>query len=170
MIPIKDFDRYLIDEYGNIRNSKSGRVMKHALNTKGYHFIMLSLNGRKKTFLVSRLVYQAFIGELIACLDVNHIDGNKNNNHVSNLELITRKENIRKAVLTNNIKSGFSSPLSKQVLQIDKHSGIVIMEHGSVSSAARFVGKAPSLISLAACGHRRSAYGFMWSFSKQKQQ
>lgn len=169
MLPIKGYERYLINDRGIILNSHTGRELKHAINKKGYHFIVLSKNGYQKNFMVSRLVYQTFSGyELHSHLEVNHIDGNKDNNHISNLELITHHENVLKAVATGNIKSGFACHRSRPVDQIDVMTGKVIRKHGSVSEAGRFMGKNPSLISLAASGKRKTIYGFKWKFSELK--
>ena len=82
---------YTIDEFGNIFNSK-GVKMKSRLDKQGYEVIILTVNYIRYNRKVHRLVMQAFTGFNI--LDVNHIDGNKKNNHLSNLEYCSRKYNI----------------------------------------------------------------------------
>jgi hypothetical protein len=57
--------------------------------------ICLWKDGEEKTFLVSRLIAMAFLPTPYECLTVNHIDGNPSNNHVENLEWVTRADNIK---------------------------------------------------------------------------
>lgn len=59
----------------------------------GYH----SINYKNKTYLVHRLIWETFVGEIPKGLQINHIDGNKSNNRLSNLEVVTPAENIRHA-------------------------------------------------------------------------
>lgn len=71
------------------------RILKLGLNSQGYPKICLSKNGKAKTFRVNRLVLAAFKGE--TSLECNHIDGNKENNRVENLEYCTNSENKKHA-------------------------------------------------------------------------
>lgn len=84
---------YQIDEYGNIYSNLSKKYLKSFVTSKGYRSI--ELQGKK--YLVHRLVLQAF-NPINEKLDCNHIDGNKLNNHISNLEWLTRKQNIHHAI------------------------------------------------------------------------
>lgn len=79
-----------------------GRFHEYKIQTTtaGYKQIQATINGKRKTFMVHRLVAMAFIeGREIKC-EVNHIDGDKSNNHASNLEWCTEKENIHHAIRT----------------------------------------------------------------------
>lgn len=154
------FENYLVSDTGIVRNKKSGRILKISTSPKGYKFYQLRENGKSKTILVSRLVYQKFVGEIPDGYDINHIDGDKSNNHYSNLEAITHHENVLHAVKIGLIKSGRANKYSKQVCQI-KWSGEKIF-HGSIHEAARSLGKDPTLISLCVNGRRRTAYGSFW--------
>lgn len=85
---------YSIDRYGNIFNLTSKRFLKHSLGDDGYYKITLTDDDSiRKYFRVSRLVALAFIENPHNKPVVNHIDGNKINNHVSNLEWCTISEN-----------------------------------------------------------------------------
>lgn len=69
------------------------------------------LPGKERKYLVHRLVYQAFIGELDNTKVINHIDGNPKNNHVSNLEQVTQKENIHHAIKIGTFIPGNTRPI-----------------------------------------------------------
>jgi len=90
--------RYQADEEGNIwslpncRYSET-RLMRNTINRCGYKLVSINKDNKGKTFLVHRLVAAAFIPNPYNKETVNHIDGNKTNNHVSNLEWCTRSEN-----------------------------------------------------------------------------
>ena len=99
MKQIKDFDDYYVDEYGNIYSSKRGNLKKLSLilTHYGYHEVYLCGINRKFRAKVHRLVAEAFIDNQNDLPQVNHIDGNKLNNHVSNLEWCSQKENLKHA-------------------------------------------------------------------------
>ena len=97
---------YQVSDYGQVKslervvwNGKGNRVLKEkilkpCLSTNGYHQVNLWKDGKMKTFFVHRLVALAFLdGDHSST--VNHIDECKTNNHVSNLEYLTRVDNIR---------------------------------------------------------------------------
>lgn len=97
--PIPNYPEYLIDEYGSIFSLKSNKFIKLQLAKNGYvcaHII--NENGVKRK-TVHRMVADAFIPRGVGT-HVNHIDGNKLNNHVSNLEWVSISENILHAYRT----------------------------------------------------------------------
>lgn len=78
-----------------IHNFEKIKECKQTLNTYGYMTVNLCKNGKSNTKRVHRLVANAFLGE--SNLQVDHIDGNKQNNNLSNLEYVTPKENTNRA-------------------------------------------------------------------------
>ena len=91
-----------VSNYGRLRSldrvdaaghKLKGRIRKHGIDTDGYHIIGLCKDGKMRTFKVHRLVMESFSGMSSTALEVNHIDGNKGNNHVDNLEWSTCKDN-----------------------------------------------------------------------------
>lgn len=102
---------YEISNLGKVKRSKSGRrtfigkILRLRVSTGNYLYINLSKNGRQKTFLVHRLVAEAFLGPCPNEKEVNHKDGNKQNPYANNLEYVMPKENIKHAIelgLINN--------------------------------------------------------------------
>ena len=88
---IEERPNYSINEFGEIRNNKTGRILKSRVGTSGYMQIML---GRKTTPLyVHRLVAKAFIPNKKNLPQVDHINGDKTDNIVSNLRWVTASQN-----------------------------------------------------------------------------
>ena len=113
--PIPEFPKYLIDENGTIYGTKNNIVMKAVLNRSGYEKICLRDDtGKKHLKSVHHLVLSAFnepeyrrlkdsyVKGQNGYLVVNHIDSNRTNNHISNLEVVTQQENIRHGIEHGN--------------------------------------------------------------------
>ncbi len=101
---LKGYDNlYCINCFGDIvapsyvdKNKKIRKIklIKPTLTKKGYLRVALNKNGKQKRLYVHRLVAEAFIPKTENKPYINHIDGNKQNNHYSNLEWCTNRENI----------------------------------------------------------------------------
>ena len=79
------------DSRNHLRNSK---ILKQRQNKDGYMVIGLHKNGKETKYLIHRLVAQTFIDNPKKLPEINHIDENKHNNFVSNLEWCNRKYNV----------------------------------------------------------------------------
>lgn len=102
---VKSIDRIVEYENNGVIRSylKKGRILK-PIKLGNYQGVQLSVNGNKKNTYIHRLVAKHFIPNEHDLETVNHIDGNKNNNHVSNLEWLSQKDNnahARKTGLSN---------------------------------------------------------------------
>lgn len=86
--------KYWVSEYGDVVNAESGYVLKPTLSESGYLVVGKQITGDVG---LHRVVYTAFLGEIPDGLQINHIDGNKANNHLSNLEVCTPSENTKHA-------------------------------------------------------------------------
>jgi hypothetical protein len=96
---------------GRVRSLLRGtpRVLKTQTDNKGYHRVRVTVEREKMTFKVHREVAKAFIPNPNNLPQVNHIDGNKNNNSIQNLEWVTNKENAHHAIesgLWNSVFEG----------------------------------------------------------------
>lgn len=91
---ITNFENYEVSNYGQVRSKQysKNRILKPE-NSKGYLRVTFSKNNVQTRFLVHRLVACNFIENLDQKKCVNHIDGNKLNNNLSNLEWVTYSEN-----------------------------------------------------------------------------
>lgn len=84
------------DHLDRFRRIVNGRELTRDMSTTGYKRVAVRHNGQTKQY-VQWLVAEAFIGPRPPGLHINHIDGNKLNNHASNLEYVTHAENMRHA-------------------------------------------------------------------------
>lgn len=100
--PIKGYEgQYSIDEGGNVHNLKTNTILKHILKKNGYLVITLySENPRYYQVGIHRLLAIAFIPNPHDKKEVNHKDGNKQNNNLDNLEWVTSRENNIHALKT----------------------------------------------------------------------
>ena len=113
---IKGYEgHYQVSSAGQVRSLKrGGRLMSPAVSRTGYHQVNLYLEGRVKHFYEHRLVAAAFIRPIPDGMEVNHKDGDKSNNDVKNLEIVTSEENLRHARETGLMPSGGErSPVAK---------------------------------------------------------
>lgn len=86
-------DLYEVSIYGEVRNIKNKNIIKGDINSTGYRRVQMCRDGKVKKVFVHRLVAETFLNNYCEDLIVNHKDGNKLNNNISNLEWITRSEN-----------------------------------------------------------------------------
>jgi len=106
-LPIDGYDNYFVSNFGNVKNSKTNRILKSGNHPKGYKLVDISKNGIKKTFTVHRLVALAFLENPDNKQMIDHIDENKSNNNVKNLRWATSKENGCNQGKQINNTSGF---------------------------------------------------------------
>lgn len=130
MKAIKQYPNYFVTEEGLVFSSKTNKFLKFSYDQQGYQRVGLYVgNYKSKTIKVHRIVAETFIENTENKKDVNHIDGNKSNNNIHNLEWCTRSENIKHA-FANGLKTitqkqidGVKSRFSKRVL--DTKTGII---------------------------------------------
>lgn len=156
-VKIEGFEKYEVSNLGRVRNIKSGRILKPKLHRDGY--LMHGLYGydKRKNLLLHRIIATAFIDNPDEKPQVNHIDENKLNNDLSNLEWCTEREN---AIHGTRTKRG-AEKRSKKVIQLDLNDN-VLNEFESMKQAEQKTGASASHISKCCNGKLKSAGGYKW--------
>lgn len=88
---------YEITSTGKVFNLKTGKELKGYVLNSGYQMVTLFINKQKKNYQVHRLMAMAFLDNPKKLPVVNHIDGNKSNNNLSNLEWVSYSQNSKHA-------------------------------------------------------------------------
>ena len=99
---------YEVSNLGRVKSLRFDRdkILKNTLGSNGYYDVGLSLNKKKKTKRVHQLVAESFLGHKPCGMElvINHIDFNKTNNNIANLEIVTQRENTNQKHLKSSSK------------------------------------------------------------------
>ena len=132
LVPIKDYEGYYSFDlntnqiYGHYRK----KYKKPYLNNTGYYQIQLWKNSKEKHFVLHRLIYEAYNGEIPEGMIIDHFDNNKQNNNIENLRLATNSENqcnhkVRKDNLSTGYKNIYKTKGNTYRVQIRKNNKVV---------------------------------------------
>ncbi len=153
----KDFSNYEISREGIVINKNANNeIMKALISIHGYLYVHLSSKGTTQNFRIHRLIGRYFLDDGESFYDggfvINHIDENKLNNSVSNLEWTTQQK--------NSLHS-----LGVRVAKLDKHTLEILDIYESITEAYEDLNKKyGSGISKACRGQRKTALGFKWKY------
>lgn len=155
--PIKNYPNYVISSMGRVMNIRTKRLLKNYLdNSGGYSCVNLWRDNCSKIYRIHTLVYTHFYGDFdLQGYIINHIDGNKLNNNMLNLEKTTYQNNNLHATYT--IKTNKSN---KIVYQLDKNKNI-IKEYPSIAKAQKELRISNISRAIAKNGQ---AGGYYWEF------
>lgn len=161
---------YSVSDQGRVRSEArldsigrriSERIMRPNPHKDGYWQIDLRKDGKRYNVLVHKLVMLAFVGECPSGCEINHINENKKDNRLENLEYLTHTENIRHG-------TGIA-----RCIESHKKPVIAIMPDGreirfaSAKDAGAYLGVDGAIIGRAIKDERRkTAYGMMWRFAE----
>ena len=161
---IKGFEGlYRVSNLGRVKSfyGLKERILKPLIHSCGYYQVQLYKNLIGKNYLVHRLVWEAFNGQIPEGLQVNHINEIKSDNRLENLNLMTCKENTNYG--TRNERR--VKKLSKVVLQFTLDN-ILVKEYPSLIQVYRETGFAFRNISACCNGKRKTAHGFKWKYKE----
>lgn len=160
-------DKYKACSTGRIFSHKKDGYLREKIDRDGYKKVNLYSDKVHLTCSVHLLIAKAFHGDLSETLQIDHKDGDKDNNQPANLEWVTCKENIRRAWKNGQsfIPKGAENKTSKSVLQFNLAGGL-IREWGCMSEAARYLNGTPVGIYNACRGLKPTYKGFLWKYKK----
>lgn len=160
---VRSLDRYIKQKNRykkQINRFIKGKLLTSSKDCNGYIHIILYKNKKYKIFRVHQLVAQTFIINPKNLPEVNHIDGNKENNCVDNLEWITRTENRLHAY-----RIGLHIPHKKKCIQKDLD-GNIIKIWDSLKQITEEKGYDASAISRCCKKQQKTSYNFIWEYVK----
>jgi len=134
-----DFSNYEIGEDGSIFSKHYHRLFKGTVQSNGYLQVkMMCKDGIRRHFGIHRVIWYYFNGDIPEDLQVNHIDENKLNNSIGNLNLLTPPDNSNWGTRNERLREVRTNDprLSFKIIRIDPKSG-EIKEYPSIREAAR---------------------------------
>lgn len=152
---------YQVSDTGKVRSffrckTQKGHILSDCIGSNGYSLVVLCKDGTRKSYTVHRLVATAFIPNPNNYPCINHIDENKSNNNISNLEWCSYAYNglygIRGKILDAKRK-----PVAKYT-----PSGELVRIYGSRCEAASEIGGSAGCITRAINGQRKTYKGYVW--------
>lgn len=132
------------------------KVLKPSENKNGYYSVKL----KGKPFKIHRLVLETFYPINNSLLEINHIDSNKANNKLENLEWVTHKQNMEHASINKLFKDR-----RKSVLQYDKF-GNFIREWASIKEAGETLQISCGNISNCCSGKQKQTKNYIWKYKQ----
>ena len=183
-VPLKEFKEfYEISSFGNVRSKDrvvtqknrfgsnntthyKKRILSQSNHNCGYKLCCLKSQAKRQTHYVHRLVALAFISNNDPKNNqVNHINGDKKDNNLSNLEWSNASLNTIHAVSLGLQKSGKHSTLSKSIFQINPITNEKVNKFFCINDAQRELGYSNKNISAVLKNRRKTAYGFKWQYA-----
>ena len=169
---------YEVSDKGNIksvnyRGTGKSAIRKQSISKNGYMRVILSDNGKNKTYFVHRLVAAAFIPNPENLPEIDHIDGNRANNHADNLRWVTAKENCNNPITKSRLHkkigvymTGRLGGLHQRAKEIAMYSacGDLIKTFLSVKDAQRETGLNDSNIIKCCKGIKKTCGGYIWAY------
>jgi hypothetical protein len=160
---IKSVKRYVHRGFMNDLKTVPEKIRQASLDKHGYLTIRLHINGTRKNYFIHRLIAETFLENIEKKPQVNHIDGDRKNCHLSNLEWVTQSENIKHSFkFMGRIASG-GAIAYKPIIQKDMD-GNVLNSYKSITDAI----KKTKINNISAClkGKYLHAGNYKWEYLK----
>lgn len=152
---------YQVSDLGRVKRVTTGRLLKGRQHPQGYLGVTLSKNNIKSTKTIHRLVAETFIPKTENNPQANHIDEDKTNNKVSNLEWMTAKENINHGTRNERAAKTKSIPIIATNLTTGES-----QEFNSTKECARHLRLDPGNITKVLKGKRKTLGGYTFEYAK----
>lgn len=156
---------WLVVNANGVKHIFRGRTLKPCLNAIGYYVVNLTKNGVSSPVLLHRIIAKAFIANPNGYNEVNHINENRSDNSIDNLEWCTHLHNVRHgtAIQRATKKKINNASFSNRVAQYSKN-GEFIAEYPSAKEASRVTG-APYVPIVKCChGIKKTSGGYKWKY------
>ena len=151
---------YEVSNQGVIRNTATGHALKPAVNYKGYCVVSLKYGSSYRSKLVHRIVWESFNGEIPSGLQINHVNEDKADNRLDNLELVTPSQNVQHSI--GRVKDMMSNK-PMPVVALDS-SGNFAMYFDCKKQAGEHFGARTGANIEAAIKVNGTAYGYSWRY------
>lgn len=155
------FPSYYISNFGNIKHDNN--FLKKCIHSNGYEQVNIRIGNKYVTKLIHRLVAVAFIPNPDNKPCVDHIDGNKRNNYVSNLRWVTPVENANNIITKKRSIENRKSHNEKKIVAI---SGEINVYFNSIIEASIILGVDRTSISKCLKGQRGKAGGYVFKYQE----
>lgn len=158
---IKEATNYEVSSQGEVRNRITKNILKGRLTKGGYLQVSLKIDdtGKFTNKYIHRLVAQSFINNPEEKKEVNHIDGDKTNNNVKNLEWVTPSENQK-----HKHSIGIKKTSNRHIGMFNKED-VLIKDFNSILEAVSYFNKTSRVnIDNALQGKQHTAYGYIWKY------
>ncbi len=149
---------YKLSNFLRVKSIINNKIRKLKLNKSNYYELCLFSNGNNKYFIFSRIVASVFHPNTNNLPQVNHKNGIRCDNRISNLEWVTSNTNINHSILVLGNNKNY-----KKIVQLDR-SGNFIKEWDSILNAAMSLGKKPANITTTCMNKCHYAYNFIWMY------
>lgn len=143
---------YKISPTGDVWSCRKNRLKIPSEQNNGYMLVFLVKDGKRKACLIHRLVAQTYIDNPCNLAEVNHVDGNKKNNKVSNLEWCSRSDNLKHRARVLGQRGN-----ARAVICVEQ--GI---EFDAIKDAAKWAGITSGAIQQSLRNSNRRAGGYKW--------
>lgn len=162
-------EQYLVSTDGLVKNKKSQRVLKSTTDKSGYLYYVLCRKNVRKTIKAHRLVALTFIPNPENKPAIDHIDGNKTNNLVSNLKWVTNKENTNNPITIKRLLNVCCNRDFKQMGELRNfgrkktavyRNGKLIGVFASQQEASKETGVCVGKVSQCVSGKKKSCKGY----------
>lgn len=145
----------------NYNHTGKEKILKPGKNGKSdYLYVVLCKGGERKNCYVHRLVWISFNGPIPEGYEINHINEDKQDNRLENLNLLSRKANLNWGTHNRRISEALSKMVEQHTLD-----GTHICTWFSARGLERELGYDQSYISACCLGKHKTAYGYIWKYA-----